>query len=126
MIQQFEGGAGSRQTHDANVRAFESVMFRPRHGVFVLGRDQSTTVLRHWLRTPLYAAPIGVPGVGYADGELGVALMAAGEDGVRRILESFQRDIDRTLAYLGCSSLEELTPEHLAISDATCWAADDV
>ena len=52
VMQQFESGAGLLQTHDANVHAFESVMFRPRHGVYVPERDQSTTVLGHRLRTP--------------------------------------------------------------------------
>jgi isopentenyl diphosphate isomerase/L-lactate dehydrogenase-like FMN-dependent dehydrogenase len=36
------------------------------------------------------------------------ALMAAGEPGVRRILEIFRDDIDRTLAFLGCESVDEL------------------
>lgn len=73
VMQQFESGAGLLQTHDANVHAFESVMFRPRHGVYVPERDQSTTVLGHRLRTPLYAASIGLLGVGNADWEIGVA-----------------------------------------------------
>jgi isopentenyl diphosphate isomerase/L-lactate dehydrogenase-like FMN-dependent dehydrogenase len=42
-------------------------------------------------------------------------LIAAGEPGVRRILEIFRRDIDRTLAFLACTSLDELGLEHLAL-----------
>ena len=38
---------------------------------------------------------------------------AAGEAGVRRILEIFRRDIDHTLAYLACESLPELESGHL-------------
>ena len=41
--------------------------------------------------------------------------IAAGEAGVGTILEVFRRDIDATLAYLGCTRLDELGPEHLEV-----------
>ena len=40
-------------------------------------------------------------------------LAADGEAGVRRILEIFRQDIDRTLAYLACTSLDQLSPDRL-------------
>ncbi len=72
-MQQFENGAGSLITHDANVRALEETMFRPRHGIWTQHRDQSTTVLGFPLRTPLIASSIGFLGLAHPDGEPGVA-----------------------------------------------------
>jgi isopentenyl diphosphate isomerase/L-lactate dehydrogenase-like FMN-dependent dehydrogenase len=40
--------------------------------------------------------------------------MAAGEAGVRRILDLFAQDIDNTLASIGCPSLEALDDSYLA------------
>jgi isopentenyl diphosphate isomerase/L-lactate dehydrogenase-like FMN-dependent dehydrogenase len=44
-------------------------------------------------------------------------LIAAGEDGVRRILQLFRQEIDGTLAHLGCSSIAELGPHHLELPE---------
>ena len=40
-------------------------------------------------------------------------LIAAGERGVSDILHVFKRDIENTLALLGCSSLDQIRPEHV-------------
>ena len=58
------------------------------------------------------AIALGAKAVGLGRAYL-YPLAAAGEDGVRRILEIFCRDIDHTMAYLGCTSLDQLNPEHL-------------
>ncbi len=79
-MQTFENGSGNLKTHDANVRAFEEVFFRPRHGVYCAERDLSTTVLGHAVKVPLIASSIGALGVGHPDAETGVtrAIGAAG------------------------------------------------
>ncbi|MBV6272835.1 alpha-hydroxy-acid oxidizing protein [Alcaligenaceae bacterium CGII-47] len=41
-------------------------------------------------------------------------LAAAGEEGASAVLDIFRDEIDRTLANLGCASIRELTPEHVA------------
>jgi isopentenyl diphosphate isomerase/L-lactate dehydrogenase-like FMN-dependent dehydrogenase len=41
------------------------------------------------------------------------ALLAAGEPGIRRILELFQEQIDEALAFLGVESVDELDPSLL-------------
>lgn len=38
---------------------------------------------------------------------------AAGEAGARRALQIYREEIDRVLALLGCTSVADLTPEHL-------------
>ena len=40
---------------------------------------------------------------------------AAGEDGARRALEILRTEVDRVLAFLGCSSIAELGPQHLRL-----------
>lgn len=79
-MHQIENGAGSLRTHDANIRAFDEVLFRPRHGVWTEDRDQGTTVLGHRLRTPLIASSIGALSIAHPDAEPGVA-RAIGEVG---------------------------------------------
>jgi pre-mycofactocin synthase len=83
IMQQFENGAGDLVTHDANVRAFREVLFRPRHGVFHEHRDLSTTVLGHRLRVPLVASSIGALGIGHPDAELGVARAIGDAGGIQ-------------------------------------------
>lgn len=80
IMHQIENGAGSLRTHDANIRAFDEVLFRPRHGVWTEDRDQGTTVLGHRLRTPLIASSIGALSIAHPDAEPGVA-RAIGEVG---------------------------------------------
>jgi isopentenyl diphosphate isomerase/L-lactate dehydrogenase-like FMN-dependent dehydrogenase len=80
IMHQFENGAGSLITHDANVRALEGAMFRPRHAVWTENRDQSAVVLGHRLRTPLVTSSIAFLGLAHPDGEAGVA-RAIGEAG---------------------------------------------
>jgi isopentenyl diphosphate isomerase/L-lactate dehydrogenase-like FMN-dependent dehydrogenase len=60
------------------------------------------------------ALALGAKAVGLGRAYL-YPLAAAGEAGVRRIFEIFARDIDHTLAYLGCQTLDELGPEHLEL-----------
>ena len=40
---------------------------------------------------------------------------AAGEQGARRALEILKTEVDRVLAFLGCSSIDELGPQHLRL-----------
>jgi isopentenyl diphosphate isomerase/L-lactate dehydrogenase-like FMN-dependent dehydrogenase len=63
------------------------------------------------------ALALGAKAVGLGRAYL-YPLAAAGEAGVRRILELLRRDIDRTMAYLGCSSLDQLSPDHLQVPNA--------
>jgi isopentenyl diphosphate isomerase/L-lactate dehydrogenase-like FMN-dependent dehydrogenase len=43
------------------------------------------------------------------------ALMAAGEPGVRQILKLFHDEIDQTLSFLGCSSIQSLDPTYVQL-----------
>ena len=43
-------------------------------------------------------------------------LAVEGATGVQRVLEILQDDIQRALAFLGCSSVQELTPDHVRIA----------
>jgi isopentenyl diphosphate isomerase/L-lactate dehydrogenase-like FMN-dependent dehydrogenase len=61
------------------------------------------------------ALALGAKAVGLGRAYL-YPLMAAGEAGVRAILQILRRDIDATLAYLGCERLDELSPDHLEIA----------
>ena len=47
------------------------------------------------------------------------AHLAAGEPGVRHMLELFRQQVDDGLAYLGAASLEELEPSLLDIGWST-------
>lgn len=58
------------------------------------------------------AVALGAKAVGLGRAYL-YPLAAAGEPGVARILEIFGRDIDKTLAFLGCRSLADVGPEHI-------------
>ena len=49
------------------------------------------------------------------------ALMAAGEPGVRRMLDLFKSGIDETLAFLGCPSLSALDPSYVQLPPT--WTA---
>lgn len=42
-------------------------------------------------------------------------LMAGGEAGVARAIEILRSEVERTMALLGCSSLSELSPEHVQL-----------
>jgi isopentenyl diphosphate isomerase/L-lactate dehydrogenase-like FMN-dependent dehydrogenase len=44
-----------------------------------------------------------------------VALLAAGEPGVRRILELFRQQIDSALALLGVRSIDDLNPSYVEL-----------
>jgi isopentenyl diphosphate isomerase/L-lactate dehydrogenase-like FMN-dependent dehydrogenase len=61
------------------------------------------------------ALALGAKAVGLGRAYL-YPIMAAGEAGVRAILQILRRDIDATLAYLGCERLDELSPDHLEIA----------
>jgi isopentenyl diphosphate isomerase/L-lactate dehydrogenase-like FMN-dependent dehydrogenase len=43
------------------------------------------------------------------------ALLAAGEPGVRHMLELFRQKIDEALAFLGVRSIDELDPSYLEL-----------
>jgi isopentenyl diphosphate isomerase/L-lactate dehydrogenase-like FMN-dependent dehydrogenase len=62
------------------------------------------------------AVALGAKGVGLGRAYL-YPLAAAGEAGVRRVIEIFRQDIDHTMAYLGCESLDQLGPEHVLLAD---------
>jgi len=97
-MQQLENGAGSMQTHDANLRSLAEVLFQPRHGIGPAPRDQSTTVLGHRLRSPLIAAPIGALGVAHPDAEVGVARAFADAGGIQFVSGATSVAIEEVVA----------------------------
>ncbi|HEX8159293.1 MAG TPA: alpha-hydroxy acid oxidase [Solirubrobacteraceae bacterium] len=44
-------------------------------------------------------------------------LAAAGEAGVRSVLDAFRADLRRTLALCGCATLADVTPDHVRLAD---------
>lgn len=85
IFQMFEAGSGSNVTAEDNVKAFESVRFRPRNAVFHKDHDISTTVLGHKLSMPAIVSSVGFLATGHMDGEAGVA-RAAGAAGTMQFV----------------------------------------
>lgn len=98
IMHQIENGAGAMQTHDANLRAFERVRFRPRHGVWTERRDQGTTVLGHRLRTPLVASSIGALKIAHPDAEPGVARAIGAAGGIQFVAGVSSTPIEEIVA----------------------------
>jgi isopentenyl diphosphate isomerase/L-lactate dehydrogenase-like FMN-dependent dehydrogenase len=53
------------------------------------------------------------------------ALLAAGEPGVRQMLELFRQQIDEALAFLGAESIDDLDPTYLELPPSWAAAAAD-
>ena len=51
-------------------------------------------------------------------------LGAAGEDGVARVLEMLRDELDRTLAFLGCNSVRDLSRRHLRLAGGASAKGD--
>jgi L-lactate dehydrogenase (cytochrome) len=51
-------------------------------------------------------------------------LGAAGEDGVARVLEMLRDELDRTLAFLGCNSVRDLSRRHLRLASGASTKSD--
>jgi isopentenyl diphosphate isomerase/L-lactate dehydrogenase-like FMN-dependent dehydrogenase len=49
-----------------------------------------------------------------------MGLAVDGKQGVRRVLEILQDDIQRTMAFLGCGSVLELSPDHVRTGTRNC------
>ena len=82
-----DGGADGEVTLRENCRAFEQVIFRPRHAVAVPSCDLRTRVLGLDLALPFLLAPVGYSRVMHPDGECGAA-SAAGKAGTGYILST--------------------------------------
>src|SRR5262245_50949011 len=80
-----DGGAEEEITLRENRRAFEEVMFRPRHAVAFARYDLRTRVLGCDLALPVMLAPVGYSSVMHSRGELAGA-RAAGVAGTAYIL----------------------------------------
>lgn len=82
-----DGGAESESSLRENRRAFESVIFRPRHAVAVPQCDLRTRVLGAELRLPMILAPIGYSRLIHPAGEV-AASRGAGAAGTAYILST--------------------------------------
>jgi L-lactate dehydrogenase (cytochrome) len=82
-----DGGADGEVTLRENCRAFEEVIFRPRHAVAFGSCDLRTRVLGLDLALPFMLAPVGYSRVMHRDGECGAA-RAAGKAGTGYILST--------------------------------------
>jgi isopentenyl diphosphate isomerase/L-lactate dehydrogenase-like FMN-dependent dehydrogenase len=76
-----DGGAGDEVTLRGNTRAFDEVIFRPKHAVAVKECDLRTKVLGHQIAFPAILAPVGYSRLMHPGGELGAA-SAAGQAGI--------------------------------------------
>jgi isopentenyl diphosphate isomerase/L-lactate dehydrogenase-like FMN-dependent dehydrogenase len=76
-----DGGAEAEVTLRENTRAFEEIVFRPRHAVFVRGCEMRTKILGCDLSMPLLLAPVGFSRMIHPQGEI-TAARAAGKAGV--------------------------------------------
>jgi L-lactate dehydrogenase (cytochrome) len=76
-----DGGAADEVTLRGNTRAFDEVIFRPRHAVAVQDCDLRTKVLANEVAFPAILAPIGYSRLMHPGGELAAA-SAAGAAGI--------------------------------------------
>ena len=76
-----DGGAGDEVTLRGNTRAFDEVIFRPRHAVAVKECELRTKVLGNDIAFPAILAPIGYSRLMHPGGELAAA-NAAGAAGI--------------------------------------------
>jgi isopentenyl diphosphate isomerase/L-lactate dehydrogenase-like FMN-dependent dehydrogenase len=82
-----DGGADGEVTLRENCRAFEDIIFRPRHAVAVKECDLRTKVLGNEISFPVMLAPVGYSRLMHPDGEVAAA-RAAGEAGTGYILST--------------------------------------
>jgi isopentenyl diphosphate isomerase/L-lactate dehydrogenase-like FMN-dependent dehydrogenase len=82
-----DGGADGEITLGENCRAFESVLFRPRHAVAFPEINLRTRVLGHELSVPFMLAPVGYSRMMHPGGEV-FAARAAGLAGTGYILST--------------------------------------
>lgn len=87
MFDYLDGGAEGEVTLRENCRAFEDIVFRPRHAVAVPNCDLRTRVLGLELSMPFLLAPVGYSRLMHPDGESGAA-RAAGAAGTAYILST--------------------------------------
>src|SRR5579863_9395148 len=83
-----DGGAEGEVTLRENLRAFEEVVFEPRHAVYTPQPDARTSVLGSSLAFPALLAPCGFTRLYHPDGEVAVA-RAAGAAGIGYLLSTF-------------------------------------
>ncbi len=82
-----DGGAEGEITLRENCRAFEDIIFRPRHAVAVKECDLRTQVLGNEIAVPFMLAPVGYSRLMHPGGEVAAA-RAAGEAGTGYILST--------------------------------------
>lgn len=82
-----DGGAEGEITLRENCRAFDDIIFRPRHAVAVKECDLRTSVLGNEISFPAMLAPVGYSRLMHPDGEIAAA-RAAGEAGTGYILST--------------------------------------
>jgi isopentenyl diphosphate isomerase/L-lactate dehydrogenase-like FMN-dependent dehydrogenase len=83
-----DGGAEGEVTLRENIRAFEEVVFQPRHAVYTPQPDARATVLGSPLAFPALLAPCGFTRLYHPSGEVAVA-RAAGAAGIGYMLSTF-------------------------------------
>src|SRR5580704_7809508 len=83
-----DGGAEGEITLRENIRAFEEVIFQPRHAVYTPQPDARTTLLGSPLAFPALLAPCGFTRLYHPDGEVAVG-RAAGAAGIGYLLSTF-------------------------------------
>jgi isopentenyl diphosphate isomerase/L-lactate dehydrogenase-like FMN-dependent dehydrogenase len=87
VFEYVDGGAEGEFTLRENRRAFESVIFRPRHAVATPACELETDVLGMKLSMPIMLAPVGYSRVMHPEGEVAAA-RAAGQAGTGYILST--------------------------------------
>ncbi len=82
-----DGGAENEFTLRENVRAFQDIVFRPRHAVAIGECDLRTTILGNEISLPIMLAPVGYSRLMHPGGEVAAA-RAAGVAGTGYILST--------------------------------------
>ncbi|MDP9161511.1 MAG: alpha-hydroxy-acid oxidizing protein [Acidobacteriota bacterium] len=82
-----DGGAENEFTLRENVRAFQDIVFRPRHAVAIAECDLRATVLGNEISLPIMLAPVGYSRLMHPGGEVAAA-QAAGKAGTGYILST--------------------------------------
>ncbi|MCF3943366.1 alpha-hydroxy-acid oxidizing protein [Oceanobacillus sp. APA_J-2(6-2)] len=86
-----------------NLKAFTGVEVVPRMLRDVEQRDLSINLFGQIYPSPILHAPIGVQSIIHKEGEVGSALAAAGQLGVKEVLQHMLADLDITMGLSGQS-----------------------
>lgn len=112
-----DGGVGTEANIAHNRKGFDDVILVPEYCRDVTLRSQKVNLFGH-----AYDAPVGLGNLIWPKAETYIAAMAnkrnipygvLGQEGTEHVLDIFCDEIDRTIAQIGCTDINELDPHYL-------------